>query len=66
MAFYGMGLQGWDASYHFIQSGVRLGDGWPGMSSYATDTPHYIGQFPALAYALYNHHITESAPAVAR
>ena len=61
MAFYGMGLQGWDASFHFIQSGTRLGDGWPGMSSYATDTPAYIGQFPALAFALYNGHITEDA-----
>jgi hypothetical protein len=64
MAFYAMGLQGWDASYHFIQSGTRLGDGWPGMSSYATDTPAYIGQFPALAFALYRGHITE-APVVA-
>jgi len=45
MAFYGLGLQGWDASFHFIQSGTRLGDGWPGMSSYATDTPAYLGQF---------------------
>ena len=64
MAFYGMGLQGWDASFHFIQSGTRLGDGWPGMSSYSTDTPAYMGQFPALAFALYNGHITE-APIVA-
>ncbi|MES2571467.1 MAG: hypothetical protein V4710_15610 [Verrucomicrobiota bacterium] len=63
-AFYGMGLQGWDASFHFIQSGTRLGDGWPGMSSYSTDTPHYIGQFPALAFALYHGHISE-APIVA-
>ena len=53
MAFYGLGLQGWDASFHFIQSGTRLGDGWPGMSSYATDTPAYIGQFPALALSVY-------------
>ncbi len=64
MAFYGLGLQGWDASFHFIQSGTRLGDGWPGMSSYTTDTPHYMGQFPALAFALYNGHIKE-APIVA-
>ena len=64
LAFYGMGLQGWDASWHFIQSGTRLGDGWPGMSSYATSTPHYLGQFPALAFALYRGHIAE-APVVA-
>ena len=66
MAFYGLGLQGWDASFHFIQSGIRLGDGWNGMSSYASDTPAYIGQFPALAFALHRGHISESAPAVAR
>jgi hypothetical protein len=66
MAFYGMGLQGWDCSYHFIQSGTRLGDGWPGMRSYATDTPHYIGQFPALAFALHKGHITEGPVVAAR
>ena len=64
MAFYGMGLQGWDASWHFAQNGTRLGDGWPGMGSYATDTPHFIGQFPALAFALRKGHLTE-APIVA-
>jgi hypothetical protein len=64
VAFYGMGLQGWDASMHFIQSGTRLGDGWPGLSTYATDTPHYIGQFPALSFALMKGHIAE-APLVA-
>ncbi len=59
MAFYGMGLQGWDCSFHFAQTGTRLGDGWPGMNSYVTDTPHYIGQWPALAFALYKGHIKE-------
>jgi hypothetical protein len=64
MAAYGLGLQGWDASFHFIQTATRLADGWPSMSSYATDTPHYIGQFPALAFALYHGHFKE-APAIA-
>ncbi len=66
MAFYALGLQGWDASWHFMQSGTRLGDGWPGMSSYTTDTPAYLGQFPALAFALYRGHIVESPPVAAR
>lgn len=66
MAFYGLGLQGWDASWHFAQGGTRLGDGWPRMTSYATDTPHYLGQFPALALALYNNHITEGRVIAAR
>lgn len=65
-AFYGMGLQGWDASFHFLQSGTRLGDGWPGMSSYTTDTPAYIGQFPALAFALHRGHVAESPVIAAR
>jgi hypothetical protein len=59
MAFYAMGLQGWDMSTHFIQSGTRLADDWGG-SSYVTDTPAYLGQFPALVFALQHHHITES------
>jgi hypothetical protein len=59
LAFYGMGLQGWDASYHFAASRAFMGNGWPGMSSYVTCTPHYIGQFPALAFAIYNNHFEE-------
>jgi len=65
-AFYGMGLQGWDASYHFAANGPRIGDGWPNLSWYCTDTPHYIGQFPALAFALYKNHIKEAPLAAAR
>ena len=65
-AFYGMGLQGWDASYHFLNGRTRLGEGWPNLSSYVTDTPHYIGQFPALAFALYHDHIREAPIAAAR
>src|SRR5690606_23696859 len=30
IAFYGLGLQGWDASYHFALGQARIGDGWPG------------------------------------
>lgn len=66
MAFYGLGLQGWDASYHFLNSRTRLGDGWPNLSSYVTDTPHYIGQFPALSFALRHGHIEEAPVAAAR
>ncbi len=66
LAFYGMGLQGWDGAFHFAQTGSRLGDGWPGMRSYATDTPHYMGQFPALAFALAKGHLKESPIIAAR
>jgi hypothetical protein len=66
VAFYGMGLQGWDASFQFAGSRSYMGDGWPGMSSFVTETPHYIGQFPALAFAIYQKHFTEGASVAAR
>jgi hypothetical protein len=66
MAFYGLGLQGWDASYHFAGSRSYMGNGWPGMSAYVTETPHYIGQFPALAFAIYNGHFAEGQLVSAR
>ncbi|MCO6047322.1 hypothetical protein NG895_25760 [Aeoliella sp. ICT_H6.2] len=59
IAFYGMGLQGWDASYHFNMGDRRIGDGWPGQSKYTTHTPHYMAQFPALAFAVHNGHLDE-------
>ena len=66
VAFYGVGLQGWDATYHFLNSRTRIGDGWPNLSKYVTDTPHYIGQFPALFFAIHNNHIKEAPIAAAR
>jgi hypothetical protein len=66
LAFYGMGLQGWDASFHFIQSGAGLGEGWPNMSSYTSDTPHYFGQWPALALAIHRGDIREGKGATTR
>jgi hypothetical protein len=65
-AFYGMGLQGWDGSYHFAGSRPRIGGGWPNMRSYVTETPHYLGQFPALAFAVHKGHIAEAPLAAAR
>jgi hypothetical protein len=66
MAFYGLGLQGWDASYQFAGSRSYMGNGWPGMNSYVTETPHYIGQFPACAFAVYNGHFAEGQIVSAR
>ncbi|MFO7957722.1 MAG: beta-galactosidase [Candidatus Brocadiia bacterium] len=65
-AFYGMGLQGWDASTHFAGSTPRFGSGWPRLRSYVTETPHYLGQFPALAFSIHNNHIEQAPPAAAR
>jgi hypothetical protein len=66
MAFYGMGLQGWDASYQFTGSRSYYGNGWPDLSSYVSETPHYMGQFPALRYAIEKGHITQGASVAAR
>jgi hypothetical protein len=65
-AFYGMGLQGWDASHHFAASMPRMGGGWPNMYSYVTETPAYMGQFPALAFAVAKGHVTEGPLVAAR
>ena len=65
-AFYGLGLQGWDASYHFCSAATRLGDGWPGLSKYVSHTPHYMGQFPALAFAVHQGHVREAKVIAAR
>lgn len=53
VAFYGFGLGGWDASTHFSAGRAGLAGGWPDENSYVTETPAYIGQFPALARAVH-------------
>jgi hypothetical protein len=66
VAFYGMGLQGWDSSSNFACGGSRMGAGWPGLSKYTSHTPHYMGQFPALVRAVYGEHIKEGAVVASR
>ncbi len=65
-AFYGIGLQGWDAIYSFSMSSHRMGDGWHHLGKYVVETPHSIGQFPAIAFAIANHHIDEGEVVAAR
>ena len=66
-AFYGMGLHGWDASMHFSagQHG-RMGGGWPNENSYVSETPHYAGQFPALARSIHRGDFEQGPLAAAR
>ncbi|MBI5723834.1 MAG: sigma-70 family RNA polymerase sigma factor [Planctomycetes bacterium] len=67
MAVYGMGLQGWDASWQF-QSGrkmsegvtspvshyaMRMLSGGPGNECWNVDIPVNMGQYPALARMIY-------------
>ena len=62
-AFYGLGLQGYDASFHFTASTFTWQGGWPENYSYVSETPHTMGLFPALATAVHEGHVAEGAPA---
>ena len=65
-ALYGMGLHGWDGSLHFTASRPWMRSGWPSTGSYVSETPHYMGQFPALARAIHEGHVEQGGIAAAR
>jgi hypothetical protein len=63
LAAYGMGLQGWDASYEFQSSAARrmFGDtagGFP-WGVWDADVPTSLGQYPALARMIYRGDVKE-------
>jgi hypothetical protein len=64
VAAYGMGLQGWDASYEFqSQSAPRLFSdrvGWPPWGVWEADVPTQLGQYPALARMVLRGDVKES------
>ena len=63
LAAYGMGLQGWDASYEFQSqsSGRMFSDrvGWPPWGVWEADVPTQLGQYPALARMIYRGDVQE-------
>lgn len=63
VAAYGMGLQGWDASYEFqSQAAPRLFNervGWPPWGVWEADVPTQLGQYPVLARMLYRGDVRE-------
>jgi hypothetical protein len=65
-AFYGLGLQGWDAVYSFAMNSHRMADGWHHLSKYVVETPHYMGQFPAISFAIHQGHIQQGDVVAAR
>jgi len=66
-AFYGMGLNGWDASTHFTAgTATGMDGGWPSERSYASETPHYLGQFPALSRSVLRGDISAGGIVAAR
>lgn len=64
VAAYGMGLQGWDASYEFQSSSNPTGfsdiAGNLPWGVWNADTPTQIGQYPSLARMIYRGDVRES------
>jgi len=64
IAAYGLGLQGWDASFEFqSQSARRMFStrvGWPPWGVWEADVPTQLGQYPALARMIYRGDVRES------
>jgi hypothetical protein len=62
VAMYGMGLQGWDASYEFAsnRAGFSKGLSSDGGGVYNTDSPLQMGLYPALARMIYRRDIHEA------
>ncbi len=65
---YGMGLQGWDASFHFAMGThtySRTIQGHGGGNIYNATSPTQMGQYPTLARMIYRGDVAE-APVVVR
>jgi hypothetical protein len=58
---YGMGLQGWDGSYHFASSGPEYTKTIEAGGVYNTNNPTQLGLFPALARMIYRGDVSEGA-----
>jgi hypothetical protein len=64
VAAYGLGLQGWDASYAFQSQSTThrtFADraGWPPWGVWEADTPTQLGQYPALARMVHRGDVAE-------
>jgi MYXO-CTERM domain-containing protein len=66
VAFYGLGLQGWDAAFHFSASSFTWMGGWPYHTSYVSETPNTFGLSPALATAVHEGHLATGPLAAAQ
>jgi hypothetical protein len=63
IAAYGMGLQGWDASYEFqsraMKQAFRETVGWIPLGVWEADVPTQVGQYPTLARMIYRGDVKE-------
>ncbi len=62
LAVYGMGLQGWDASYEFANDSDRYLDTLQNHGPWVVDSPTQIGLYPALARMVYRGDVSEGKP----
>ncbi|HJT32795.1 MAG TPA: hypothetical protein VJ783_12210 [Pirellulales bacterium] len=64
MAAYGLGLQGWDATFEFQSAPRRQAfndrAGWQPWGVWEADVPTSLGQYPALARMIYRGDVKES------
>ncbi|HVF85315.1 MAG TPA: hypothetical protein VM821_04990, partial [Abditibacteriaceae bacterium] len=61
IAAYGMGLQGWDASYHFAINMPRFANTINEPRLWNVDTPTQIGLYPAVARMVHRGDVKEGA-----
>jgi len=69
VAAYGLGLQGWDASYHFANDQDRFSDSLTirdGWGVWNLDTPTNLGLYPALSRMVLRGDVREGRPLAAR
>ncbi len=66
IAFYGMGLQGWDMSFHFAANISGFSDALEAPNVYNTNSPTQVGSFPILARALHRGDVRAGEPVLPR
>ena len=64
IAAYGMGLQGWDASFVYACNHTQLVNNLesPSHGVYNADAPNHIGLYPALSRMVYSNELLEGEP----
>ena len=64
IAAYGMGLQGWGASYAFCSKNSNLQNSLQSNdeSAFNTDAPCHIGLYPAISRMIYSNELKEGKP----
>ena len=59
LGVYGLGLQGWDGSFHFNAGNAGFSDEMESPNVYNSNNITQVGQFPALARMIYRNDVQE-------